>query len=212
MFLGCVMKKLILGSLLLAVSASASADVIMSGFQPWFVVNGNLDGADVADLSGKTQRGQNFRMMSAHYFAKTVAFKVGQGEAAQTKTADFRVSIKDYQCNVPYSVRERSDEYYMISGDLPVYSTGIKSEATFKVQPRNSVDARVWDMVCKNTRPASVVPVTNFVPGRKYNISHEMVIGPLRQQIEAARQQAATQAPSVLSPVPQSVVQPTPVR
>lgn len=193
------MKKIILGSLLLVSCASASAQVTMSGFKPWYIIQGNLQGADVADLEGAKKKGGVTRMMGAHYFPQTVSFKVGQGDKAQTKTADYVVTVKDYKCTTVGSVKTRTEEYYLIGTIDPVYSTGIQYEAPFKIEMPSSAAGRQWTAVCKGTRPADMRPVTIFAPGTQYNIMHETIIKPIRQQIEASKQKL--NAPSTQQPV-----------
>lgn len=178
------MKKIVFASLLLVASSSASAQVIMGGFKPWYVTYGSTTGADVADLESAQKRGGNMRMQSAHYFPQTVSFKVGEGATAQTKTADYILRVKDYKCGTVGSVKVRTEDYYMYGISTPVYSTGIQYEAAYKIEMPSSAGGREWAAVCKGVRPKDMISVSVLVPNVPYNITHEMVISPMRQQMK----------------------------
>lgn len=189
------MKKIVFASLLL-ITSSASAQVIMGGFKPWYVTYGATTGADVADLDGAVKRGGNMRMQSAHYFPQTVSFKVGEGATAQTKTADYILRTKDYKCGTVGSVKIRTEDYYMYGNPTPVYSTGIQYEAAYKIEVPSSAAGREWAAVCKGVRAKDIISVTALVPNVPYNITHEMVIAPMRQQMKASQNKAAAPAPT----------------
>lgn len=195
------MKKIVLGSLLMLTCASASAQVVMSGFKPWYITYGSTTGADVADLEGAIKRGGNIRMQSAHYFPQTVSFKVGEGATAQTVTADYVLQVKDYKCGTVGSVKTRTEDYFMYGASSASHSTGIQYEAPYKIERPNSAAGREWTAVCKGTRPADMIPVSVLVPNVPYNITHEMVIVPIRQQIKANQNKVA---PSPAAPASNS--------
>lgn len=191
------MKKIILGSMLLLACASASAQVIMgSGLKPWYVVHGTTTGADVADLDGVIKKSGMMRMQGAHYFAQTVSFKVGQGKDVQTKTTDYIVNIKDYNCGTVGSVRMREQSYYLMGNPTPIHATGIQYDAPFKIELPSSAGGREWAAVCKNNRAKDFAPVSIFLPGIQYNFTHESVLKQIRQQIEANKKQASVPAPT----------------
>ena len=186
--------------MLVMVCASASAQVIMgNGLKPWYVVHGTTTGADVADLDGAVNKSGMMRMQGAHYFAQTVSFKVGQGNKAETKTTDYIVTVKDYNCGTVGSVRMREETYYLLGNPTPVHATGIQYDAPFKIEMPSSASGREWTAVCKKTRAKDFAPVSMFVPGVQYNFTHESILKPIRQQIEANKKKAV--AP-VLQPQP----------
>lgn len=185
-----------LGSLLMLTCASASAQVVMGGLKPWYITYGATTGADVADLEGAVKRGGNMRMQSAHYFPQTVSFKVGEGASAKTVTADYVLQVRDYKCGTVGSVKIRTEDYFMYGTSSPSYSTGIQYEAPYKIERPNSAAGREWTAVCKGTRPTDMIPVSALVPNVPYNITHEMVIVPIRQQIKANQNKVNSSSPA----------------
>lgn len=191
------MKKYALAAALLTCAYSASADVPMGGLKPWYLVNGNINGADAMDLDGVQDVAGKKRVMAVHYFADTVQFDVPDPDKPngpkQPKVVDYLLTVSEFNCASPGVYRLRSEIYYRLGNNEPVYQLNPMSQAPWtSEQDINSLAFRQWNVVCKNLRDAQITPVS-LVTGKKVNIMHEDVIAPVRQQIAAFRAQQAAQ-------------------
>lgn len=185
--MGLFMKKIVWILMLCAWTMPVWADVLIPSKTTWYIVDGNILGANALDIDGVQSRGTTKRTMMAHYFANPVVLTIPATKTSpiEQKKVDFYTSIVDFNCSLPGVYKKRSTAYYKLGNDSsPEYLLEPLSSAQWENSNKNNEMMRIWNIICKNYKDNLIVD-TSLLTHKKVMINHEDVLSEIRRQIQA---------------------------
>lgn len=154
---------------------------------PWIIVHGDLEGADLMAYHNKQNHGQIVRVMGAHLFHNTIQFQLELEGKKTIHQADYMRTVIDYRCTTPGVYRLRNESYYILNNANAVYNSGYHNQS-WQTSKAGSTASKMWQIACKDALDETMLSVDKITG--KYKNSFDEVFMPMRDQIKNSRKKA----------------------